>query len=46
MLKAIGMIFGIGLVICICILAFIFANYILDDGDKKKEIKENDRQSN
>lgn len=40
MLKAIGMIFGIGLVICICILAFIFANYILDDEDKKKEIKE------
>lgn len=42
MLKVIGMIFGIGLVICICILAFIFVNYILDDEDKKRKIKEND----
>ena len=42
MLKVIGMIFGIGLVICICILAFIFANYILADEDKKKEIKDNE----
>ena len=45
MLKAIGMIFGIGLVICICILAFIFAIYILDDGDKKKGKKNEKRRT-
>ena len=40
MLKIIIVIFTIGFVAAVMILSYLFANYILDDDEKDKEIKE------